>query len=242
MPRIPPRAVTFDFHDTIAIAPRWFALEIRALPAATLRALHNAGHIPQDAIRDDAATAAYRAMRATVTASGIERDALDGTQHALHAAGVRLPDAIVAAAIDGLMRNALADARPRPGIHDAVDALREAGVPLAVISSAVYHPFLEWCLETWGLRDAFVAVVSSASCGYYKSHPGIYRCALDALGCQPHESTHIGDSYRWDVEAAHVLGMRTVWLNLKGEDRPDSVADLTVPDLAGLGPRLLQHG
>ena len=66
--------------------------------------------------------------------------------------------------------------------------LANLGVPLGVISSAVYHPFLEWCLEAWGLRDDFAAVITSAGCGFYKSHPGIYQCALDALGAAPHEA------------------------------------------------------
>ncbi len=238
----PPRAVTFDFHDTVAVAPRWFALEVRELPTATLHALRDAGEVAWDAARDDEATAAYRAMRAAVAVSGIERDALDGTQHTLRAVGVAVPDEIVSATIYRLMRDARADAHPRPGIAEAVRTLRDAGMPLAVVSSAVYHPFLEWCLTEWGLREAFVAVVSSASCGYYKSHPGIYRHTLDLLRCAPKEVVHVGDSYRYDVEAAHALGIRTVWLNLRGEDRPDNEADLTIPDLDGLASRLLNGG
>ena len=232
-------AVTFDFHDTVAIAPRWFALEVRELPVAVLHVLRDAGAVAPNASHDDAATAAYREMRAAVAASGIERDALDGTQHALRAVGVHVPDEVVAAAIERLMRDALTDARLRPGIAEAVHTLHDAGVTLAIISSAVYHPFLEWCLSEWGLREAFVAVVSSASCGYYKSHPGIYQHTLDLLRCVPGQVVHVGDSYRYDVAAAHALGIRTVWLNLKGEDRPDSEADVTVPDLIGLAPLLL---
>jgi HAD superfamily hydrolase (TIGR01509 family) len=132
-----------------------------------------------------------------------------------------------------------ADAQPRPGIREAVTALADAGMRLAVISNAVYHPFIEWCLADWGLADAFMSVISSASCGYYKSHAGIYRCALEALGTSPAETVHIGDSYRFDVEAAHALGMRTVWLNLTGADRDPCVADLVVTDLNDLAPRLL---
>jgi len=234
------RAVTFDFHDTIAVAPRWFLLETRALPTAVLTLLSEAGAVSWDTANDIAVTEAYRAMRMDVAATGRERDALTGTQHALHAVGVHLPDATVAPAIDRTMAAALADAHPRPGIQDTVRMLANLGVPLAVISSAVYHPFLEWCLEAWELRDDFIAVVSSASSGYYKSHPGIYHCALAALGRAPQEVIHVGDSYRYDVEVAHALGMQTVWLNLKGEERAENVADLTVPDLIGLAPRLLE--
>lgn len=235
----PPRAVTFDFHDTIAIAPAWFALEVRELPARTLAALAATDGILPDATLAEGATAVYRTLRGEIQQHGIEQDALAGMQHTLHAVGIHRPDAEIAAIIDRLMADTRADARPRPGIVQAVRFLANLGMPMAVISNAVYHPFLVWCLDEWGLTDDFTAVISSAACGYYKSHASIYRCALDTLGVAPHETLHVGDSYRFDIEAAHRLGMRTCWLNVKGEQRPDSVADFTVPDLIGLGPLLV---
>lgn len=233
------RAVTFDFHDTIAIAPAWFALEVRQLPGMVLHTLATSGVIAHDGARMERATPPYRALRLAIQEHGRESDALAGVQHALRAVGVDLPDATVNAAIDALMASVRADAQPRPGIREAVTALAAAGMRLAVISNAVYHPFLEWCLADWGLADAFATVVSSASCGYYKSHQGIYRCALEELGASPDETVHIGDSYRFDIEAAHALGMRTVWLNLTGEARDPCVADLVVHDLDNLAPRVL---
>jgi HAD superfamily hydrolase (TIGR01509 family) len=234
-----PRAVTFDFHDTIAIAPAWFALEVRQLPGMVLHTLAASGVLEHDGARMERATPPYRALRLAIQEHGMESDALAGVQHALRAVEVDLPDATISAAIDTLMASVRADAHPRPGIREAVTALGDAGMRLAVISNAVYHPFIEWCLADWGLADAFISVISSASCGYYKSHAGIYRCALEALGTSPAETVHIGDSYRFDVEAAHALGMRTVWLNLTGADRDPCVADLVVTDLNDLAPRLL---
>jgi HAD superfamily hydrolase (TIGR01509 family) len=245
------RAVTIDFHDTIAIAPAWFALEVRQLPALVLDALADAGAIDAPGHRlsqarmehmgprMERAARIYRALREEIQEHGREQDALSCVQHTLRAMEIAVPDSVVEPAIDALMASVRDGAEPRPGIHEAVRAFRAAGVPLAVVSNAVYHPFLEWCLEEWGLTDAFTAIISSASCGYYKSHEGIYRCALDALGTPPEQTVHIGDSYRYDVEAAHRLGMRTVWLQIKGE-RPDPcVADLVVTDLDGLAPRVL---
>lgn len=234
-----PRAVTFDFHDTIAIAPAWFALEVRQLPGMVLHTLAAQGVVPHDGAQMAAATEPYRALRRAIQEHGQESDALAGVQHAFRAIGVVMPDAMVATAIGELMASVRADASPRPGIVEAIAELTAAGLPLAVISNAVYHPFLEWCLEDWGIRDAFTAVISSASCGYYKSHDGIYTCALEALGVSPQETVHIGDSYRFDVEAAHRLGLRTIWLNLKGDERAHCVADLVVNTLDGLAPRIL---
>jgi HAD superfamily hydrolase (TIGR01509 family) len=234
-----PRAVTFDFHDTIAIAPAWFALEVHQLPGMVLHTLAANGVIDHDGARMARVTPPYRALRLAIHEHGIESDALAGVQHALHAVDVHVPDATVSEAIDALMASVRADARPRPGIFEAVQGLADADIPLAVISNAVYHPFLEWCLADWGLDGAFVAVISSAACGYYKSHQGIYRCALEALGTAPQQTVHIGDSYRFDIEAPHRLGMKTVWLNLTGEQPEGCVADLVVTDLDGLAPHVL---
>lgn len=235
-----PRAVTFDFHDTIAIAPAWFALEVRQLPGMVLHRLAEADVIERDGDRMERVTPAYRELRLAIHEHGIESDALAGVQHALRTVDVHVSDVLVSEAIDGLMAAVRADARPRPGIREAISALGNAGLPLAVISNAVYHPFLEWCLADWQLADAFTAVISSASCGYYKSHDGIYRCALEALGAPPTaDVVHVGDSYRFDIEAAHRIGMRTVWLDLGGEGHELCVADLVVNDLNGLADRIL---
>lgn len=233
------RAVTIDFHDTIAIAPSWFALEVRQLPGMVLHDLAARGLLDHDGARMARASEIYRALRVEIQAHGREQDALACVQHTLRALDIALPDSAVAPVIDALMDVTHADATPRPGINAAVYAFADAGIPLAVVSNAVYHPFLERCLAEWDLADAFAAVITSASCGYYKSHAGIYCCALDALGVAPEETVHIGDSYRYDVEPAHRLGMRAVWLHLKG-DRPDPcVADLVVTDLTDLAPRVL---
>ncbi|MHB8645458.1 MAG: HAD family hydrolase [Thermomicrobiales bacterium] len=234
-----PRAVTFDFHDTIAIAPAWFALEVRQLPGMVFHTLATRGVIPLDGAQMAAVTEPYRALRLAIHEHGRESDALAGVQHAFRAIGLALPDATVMAAIDELMASVRAGAYPRPGVVDAIRAFTAAGVPMAVISNAVYHPFLEWCLADWGILDAFAAVISSASCGYYKSHAGIYMCTLETLGVAPGETVHIGDSYRFDIEAAHRLGLRTVWLNLTGDPRDPCVADLVVYDLENLAPRVL---
>lgn len=235
----PPRAVTLDFHDTIAIAPSWYALEVRQLPGMVLHDLAVRGLLNHNGARMARASEIYRALRREIQVHGREQDALACVQHTLHALDIAVPDSAVASVIDDLMGMTHADATPRPGIHEAVRDFADAGIPLAVISNAVYHPFLERCLAEWGLADAFTAVITSASCGYYKSHAGIYRCALAALGVAPDEAVHIGDSYRYDIEPAHRLGMRAVWLHLNG-DRPEPcVADRIVTDLMNLAPHVL---
>jgi HAD superfamily hydrolase (TIGR01509 family) len=235
-PPMPIRAVTIDFHNTIARCDRWFELEVRELVPETLRVLAERGEHSDDGESAERARAAYRALRQEIVASGEERDALDCALATLTAIEVALPEDAVSRAIDGLMREALAEAEPMPGVVEAVRTLRERGLRLGVVSSAVHHPFLDWTLARFGLGDAFATVITSASSGYYKSRPEIYHAALRDLGARADETIHVGDSYRFDVQGARRAGLRTIWYASAeaAMAQPDNEADAVVADLASL--------
>lgn len=233
---MPLKAVTLDFHNTIARCDRWFELEVRELVPELLVLLRERGE--HDGGDDDAerARAAYRVLREEIIASGDERDALDCALATLTAIEVALPRSAVTAAIDALMREALDGATPIPGVIEAIGALRARGLRLGVVSSAVHHPFLDWTLERFGVADAFSTVITSASSGYYKTRPEIYTLALRNLGVAADETIHVGDSYRFDVQGARRAGLRTVWYAPTDVAlaRPDNEADATIADLATL--------
>ena len=233
---MPIKAITIDFHNTLARCDRWFELEVRALVPEVLAALGPAHGVNVDGALLERTRHAYRELRAGIIASGDEQDALVGTLATLELVGVALPTARVAEAIDGLMRAALAEVRPMPGAMEAVRALRDRGYRCAIISSAVHHPFLEWTIDRFGLGDAFATIVTSASSGYYKSRPEIYTTTLQGLGIAPDEAIHVGDSYRFDVQGARRAGLRAIWYadTVAALAQPDNEADATVADLATL--------
>ena len=233
-------AITFDFHETLARCDAWFALEVRELAPAFLawRAAQDGEFVAPDMLAG--AAGAYRDLRRRIVEHGRELTAEGCVERVLRQLGMRVEPAEVARGVEALMRDRLAEVEPLPGAVELVRALADAGVPLGVVSSAVYHPFLEWSLVRLGVRDAFAVVTSSASAGYYKSRPEIFWRALEALGAPAERSVHVGDSHRFDVEGARRAGMRTVWV------RPDPApevtggrADLTVAGLDGVAPRLL---
>jgi HAD superfamily hydrolase (TIGR01509 family) len=233
---MPIRAVTIDFHNTLAWCDRWFELEVRELVPELLLTLGPAHGVNVDSALLDRARGEYRLLREGIIASGDERVALDGALATMAALGLDFPRAEVEAAIEVLMRAALAEARPMPGAVEAVRALRASGLRCGIVSSAVHHPFLEWTIARFGLADAFASVVTSASSGYYKSRPEIYHTALRALGVGPEEAVHVGDSYRFDVQGARRAGLRTIWYagTTVAMEQPDNEADATVADLATL--------
>lgn len=233
-------AVTFDFHNTLVRCDAWFALEVRDLCSAFFR--WNAARRGEtvDSALQAAAVDHYRRLRDRIVRDGNEMTAEACVAHVAEALGQRADEASIRSGVEALMRETLAEAEPIPGAVDAVRELRGAGVPLGVVSSAVYHPFLEWSLAAFGLRDAFADVTTSSSAGFYKSRPEIYWHAAAALGTRPAGSVHVGDSYRFDVLGSRRAGFGTVWLRRDGEDAPDGEPpDLTLGSLEGAATPIL---
>jgi len=227
------RAITFDFHDTLASCDAWFQLEVRSLPSSVVRRMLDrtllSGAIPSE----DEIDRTYRGLRAEIVGHGVEMDAVAGVEETLRRHGLDADRQTLARIIDDLMREALDDVRPKPGAIETVRALSAEGYALGVVSSAVHHRFLLWTLDAFAILPLFATVVTSASAGFYKSRPEIYRQALDDLGVDASFTCHVGDSLRWDHLMAKSLGMRTVLvstgtLDLEPQQPPP---DLHLPSL-----------
>jgi HAD superfamily hydrolase (TIGR01509 family) len=234
-------AITFDFHNTLAECPEWFELEVRRLPSAflTWHEEQDNGSYPEAVLGE--ADDRYRSLRREIMDHGNELTAEESLRVIFDAMAFPVRDADIEDGVAVLMRDAAARAKPIPGAVETVRAIGEAGIRLGVVSSAVYHPFLEWTLEEFGIKDAFTTIVTSASAGYYKSRPEIYLHAAELLSANPGHMVHVGDSLRFDVGGASRAGMGTVWLRFpdKPGDGSEYVPDLTVTTLEGSAPGIL---
>ncbi len=235
-------AVTFDFHNTLAICDDWFELEIRRLAAAYLSwEARQRANGPVDPQLLETAVVTYRELRLEIIEHGNELSAEDCVAEVLERLSQPVNMESITRGVADLMRGVSAEATPVPGAVETVRGLRKAGVTLGIISSAVYHPFLEWTLAKFEIQDAFTDITTSASAGFYKSRPELFWHAAAAIGADPRRTVHIGDSYRFDVEGANRAGMATVWLNRDGEAPPtsDVVPNLTLTSLDGAKPAIL---
>lgn len=230
-------AVTFDFHNTLAACDDWFAVEVRTLVADVLdwQAARNGPPVTPETRCE--AQSRYRALRRAIIEHGNEQEAEACVAAVLDDMRLPMQPADIAAGVEAVMRATLPGSTPLPGAVECVRMLRAANVPLAVVSSAAYHPFLEWSLEKFGIADCFAAIITSASCGFYKTRPEIYEQAARALDVAPCQVVHVGDAPDYDVRAAQAVGMRAVWLSAAdGECAPE----LRVHSLVGLAPLLLE--
>ncbi|UCC17723.1 MAG: HAD family hydrolase [Dehalococcoidales bacterium] len=93
--------------------------------------------------------------------------------------------------------------------------------------------------ELCGLDGYFDFTVFSEECGIEKPDPGFYRIVLERAGCSSEELLNISDSLHNDVAAAASVGIRSIWLNRSGEERPQDIdVEFEIQSLSEL-PKLL---
>ncbi len=221
--------ITVDFHNTLVECDPWFNLEVYSLVSSVAEWFVDSGMIVQDQFDATDLDQSYRRLRHAVHQHGHEVDAVVGAHSVLNRHGIEIDRDHVAEAVDSLMRDTLENVRPVQGANTFLEHMAEREASITIVSSAVYHPFLEWALERLGMRMYVGNVITSASSGYYKSRPEIYWAALDASGVAPTDAVHIGDSLRFDVHGAATAGFRTAWLDRSGNGAIDSASIL--PDL-----------
>jgi len=126
-----------------------------------------------------------------------------------------------------------------PDVIPALDALRKAGLRLAVVSNWGWAaPEL---LQTLELARHFEVLSISARVGYQKPHPAIFEHALELLAVGPSEVLHVGDDPTADVEGARRAGIAPILIDRHGRlDRPlgAGVEVDGVPVIADLGELL----
>lgn len=72
------------------------------------------------------------------------------------------------------------------------------------------------------LADHFEFSMSPDIVQARKPEPKIFAETLARARCKSHEVVHVGDHLREDIDGARDAGWNTVWVNIAGEDLPDT--------------------
>ena len=121
--------------------------------------------------------------------------------------------------------NAFYRARNRVEFYpDAMAALDRLGARWPII--AITNGNAD--LASIGIADRFVHSVTARDAGHAKPDAPIFHAACARLQLAPHEVLHIGDDPLLDVVGAAGAGLRTCWINRRGESWP---GDIPPPDL-----------
>ncbi|MCD0503230.1 haloacid dehalogenase type II [Bordetella petrii] len=131
---------------------------------------------------------------------------------------------------------------PHPEVPQALQALQQTGLPLAVLSNGSAFS-IRRVVEAAGLAPHFSHLLSVESVGVYKPHPRVYELACHTLGAAPQDILFVS-SNGWDAAGAAHFGFEVCWVNRQGAafeslgatpaHTLDSIAEL--PALLGTRP------
>ena len=122
--------------------------------------------------------------------------------------------------------------RVYPEVPEVLQALRERGLRLAVVSN--FDTRLPPLLDALGLAAFFDAVVCSGEAGAAKPDGAIFAHALETLGVEASEALHVGDTREADYDGARAAGIEALLVDRRLTARRGD----TIPDLRGILERL----
>ena len=127
------------------------------------------------------------------------------------------------------------ESRPYPSMKPFLEALRDAGLILAVATSKPL-PLCEELLGRSGMRDYFSVVCGSSLKGNNNTKKEIVERVIAALGAEKEDCVLIGDT-KYDIAGAHAAGVPCICVRY-GYAAPGELeeagADAIVEDLAEL--------
>jgi putative hydrolase of the HAD superfamily len=223
--RKPIKALLFDFGGTLAfldyeLLAREFSRDGRKLDALALEHAEYAGRAAIDRYLMGGASDVNKAYTelfgAWMRAAGIPEEEL-------RECGQRF---------GAIHREATLWRVVRPGILDALERLKSAGLKLAIVSNAEGQ--VEGDARRFGLAPFFDSIIDSHVVGVAKPDPRIFHIALERLGVGADEVRFAGDIFSIDIVGARAAGIEAALIDQHG--RYDWVEHAKITHIRELHP------
>lgn len=176
----------FDLWDTLV---EWPSVEGERIVAL----LAGLSSLPRDAF-EPALRASYRVLNTTPLAEALP--------------SIGIAEEQLSTAVSAHHELARRTLHLRPGGRAAIDALRQRGLALGMISVCSEDVPALWP-ET-DLAGLFDVETFSATCGLMKPDPEIYLLTLEALGVAPSDCLFVGDGANDELAGAARVGIEPV--------------------------------
>ena len=110
--------------------------------------------------------------------------------------------------------NAGVETRPMPGVIEALDSFRDAGIPMGVVSNSSFRQnVIRHELSKHGIAEFMRIVVVSAEFAVRKPNPLIIEAAAGLLGTSGADTWFVGDRLDTDIAGATAAGMTPILLS-----------------------------
>jgi 2-haloacid dehalogenase len=117
--------------------------------------------------------------------------------------------------LDAATERRLSDAylhlQPHPEMPAALRRLKDAGIPLGIISNGSHHSIGQ-VVGNSGMEWAFAQLISVEDVRVFKPHPKVYLLAEERMG-QVRDEILFVSSNAWDASAAGLFGFPVCWVN-----------------------------
>ena len=219
-----PRAILFDLDDTLLMAfgpspSQWartiasFADRLGAIEAAVVAAAIQAA--TTDLWADPGR---HKYWRHRIDEA--RRKIVAAAFGALAAAGHEVPSQAIGDAMADAY-NALHDEELAMFLdaHETLDALKEHGVRLALITNGAAQPQRAKVVR-FALEHRFDHIQIEGEHGFGKPEERAYTHAMEVLGVAPRETWMVGDNLEWEVVGPQRLGIHAIWHDGYGNGLP----------------------
>jgi HAD superfamily hydrolase (TIGR01509 family) len=157
---------------------------------------------------------------------------LEAFRHIADRLGLDADDAELAELDREMWQANIRAARPTDGAIETIDALRDRGIRVGIVSWADTEVF-DRSIEQLGFAEHIDVAVCSEDAQSCKPHPGIFLTALDSLNVAPERAAFVGVSIDGDIVGGNRLGMVTALVaGTEYSSDIDAFGDdpMTVPD------------
>jgi 2-haloacid dehalogenase len=172
--------------------------------------------------RADEQLARYHDVEPTLQADG-SRTYREVLAEAMRELGAPEEDA------DALARS-LPTWKPYPDVADALNDARARGWNLAILSNTD-RDFIDASMTRIGVP--FEVAIVASEIGSYKPQHRHWLTFFEQTGAQREHHVHVAQSHFHDIVPANELGLRSIWVNRRGE-RHDPPPTRELPDLVRL--------
>jgi len=110
-----------------------------------------------------------------------------------------------------------------PDTVETLRALRERATLLGLLTNGESR-MQRRKIERFGLAQYFDCIVVEGEFGCGKPDERVFRHALATLGADAAATWMVGDNLEWDVAGAQQVGIRGIWIDVRGRGLPNDAA------------------
>ena len=126
---------------------------------------------------------------------------------------------------------------PFPGAVETLSALRARGARLGLITNGSSDA-QRAKISRFALEEHFEYVGIEGEVGFGKPDRRAFENALRALDSCPAEAWMVGDNLEWEIEPAQALGIKAIWVDVRGDGLPARSTVVPNRTIRGIGELL----